>query len=134
MACRVCFDICRLCLSLQPNYTVYISIGYSKERAEEDTQLITSSSHSHACLCGGDQLQVWVGVPSSGFAILRTFTRRHIEVQAFILILAYSIWEFHFHHCQHTKMHASAWNMIKKFGSCIVHHACSTSLCSSCQS
>ena len=75
-------------VSLQPKYTMYINISYSKELTKENTQLMPSSSPL-PCLCGGDQLQVWVLVLSGEICNL-IYTRMHREVQAFIPILAYS--------------------------------------------
>ena len=93
-------------VSLQPKYTMYINI---KELTKEDTQLIPSSS-PFPYLRGGDQLQVGLGVLSREICNL-THTRTHIEVQAFIPILAYSYcMGFHLYHCQHTKSYAGAWN------------------------
>ena len=86
-------------------------------------------------VCGGDQLQVWVRVPSGNICIL-TCTSRHIKVQAFIPILAYpyeisssplSGYQVVCQCLEYVRL------LIEELGSCLVHHACSASLYSSCQ-
>jgi len=122
-------------VSLQPKYTIYINISYSKELTKENTQLMPSSSLL-PCLCGGDQLQVWVLVLSGEICNL-IYTRMHREVQAFIPILAYSYgisssplsaYQVVFRCLEYIYL------LIKEFRSCLVHDACIVSLYSSCQS
>ena len=89
---------------------MYVNISYSKELIKEGTQLMPRSS-PFPCLCGGDQLQVWVGVLAGEICNL-IYTRMHIEVQALSQYLR-TLMGFHLHHCQHTKLYAGAWNSLE---------------------
>ena len=94
-------------------YTVYINISHS---TEEDTPPNTKQL-SFPCLCGGDQLQVWTGVPLGGICNL---------IRVFFVILAYpcgilfsplSVYQFVCWHLEYVCL------PVEELGNCLVNHA-----------